>query len=59
MQVKRNLETNGYWTKQADDADLYNSTVVSLMSAKEAYDEGEYDDNVDEHDENVFSWYNR
>ena len=57
--MKRNLETNGYWAKRPDDAELYNSVVASLTAAKEAYDEGDYDDNVDEYDENVYSWYNR
>ena len=57
--MKCNLITNDYWSKDADEAILFNKIVTSLNAWKEAFDEGDYDEYAHEYDENVFAWYNR
>ena len=57
--MKRNLITNEYWSKDADEAILFNKIVTSLNAWKEAFDEGDYDQYAHEYDENVSAWYNR
>ena len=57
--MKRNLITNDYWSKDADEAILFDKIVTSLNAWKEAFDEGDYDEYAHEYDENVFAWYNR
>ena len=51
IQVKRNLQTNGYWSKDKGERQLFDTLVSVLEAQKQAYDEGDYDDDVDELEE--------